>query len=155
MVYRGGVGVSCRFDEGVFASEVPSAVTVDLKNNNVAFTYDFASVIVFASQGERPTVGTADTECVAEKLRVHWETQYRKIAEEPSCIRKPDTEQHSAYGNLALGRSCDHDQRSRTRAVDTFQTQAVTHSSTRFPLDWGSQSKTRKLVCCATLYRVS
>jgi hypothetical protein len=30
---------------------------------------------------------------LTEKLRVHWETQYRKVVEEPSCIRRPDTGQ--------------------------------------------------------------
>ena len=40
--------------------------------------------------------------CACEGVRtsVHWETQYRKVVMEPSCIRKPDT------GQQADGLSC-------------------------------------------------
>jgi hypothetical protein len=47
----------------------------------------------FKMRAQGPVVWKKDEVKRINHIFVHWETQYRKVVEEPSCIRKPDTGQ--------------------------------------------------------------
>ena len=49
--------------------------------------------VIKGKRGENTHPSDFESMAMRKKLRVHWETQYRKVVEEPSCIRKPDTGQ--------------------------------------------------------------
>jgi hypothetical protein len=101
-----------------------------------------------------------------EKLRVHWETQYRKVVEEPSCIRRPDTGQQQR-GFRVLYREPQYKRKRVTveyalgpfalpshliihaHVLGSPRAQTPFHSlARRFRLYWGSRYKTRKPFCC-------